>query len=54
MFKNTCLKGFIKQDEKKRRGSDFIIRKNKLGGLDDRNSTNLFKSVLSSLRKEKK
>ena len=54
-FKNSCLKNFIKEEKKDRRSSDFIIRKsNKLNIADDKNSTNLFKSVLSSLRKERK
>lgn len=40
--------------EKQRRASDFIIRKSKPNIMDDKNSSNLFKSVLSSLRKDKK
>lgn len=55
VFKNSCLRGFIKDEIKKDRKSEFIIRKNnKVSFSDDKNSTNLFKSVLSSLRKDRK
>lgn len=56
-FKNSTLKSYIKEEpkkEKERRVSDFIIRKSKVNVSEDKNSTNLFKSVLSSLRKDKK
>lgn len=55
-FKNSCLKNFIKEEQRKeRRASDFIIRKsNKLNLAEEKNSTNLFKNVLSSLRREKR
>lgn len=55
-FKNSCLKNFIKEEPRKeRRASDFIIRKsNKLNLAEEKNSTNLFKNVLSSLRREKR
>lgn len=54
MFKNTFLKGLPREESKnQRRMSDFIIRK-KVPYSDDKNSINLFNSVLSSLRKDKK
>jgi hypothetical protein len=40
--------------DRKSLGNEFIIRKNKVIFSDDKNSTNLFKSVLSSLRKDKR
>ena len=50
------MRGFIKEEStKNRRSSEFVIRKNnKIAFSDDKNSTNLFKSVLSSLRNDKK
>ena len=60
MFKNTWLKGFIKEEsspiksQRKSVGSEFIIKKNKVPYSDDKNGANLFKNVLQSLRKDKK
>lgn len=60
MFKNTWLKGFIKEEgspikiQRKSVGSQFIIKKNKVPYSDDKNGANLFKNVLLSLRKDKK
>ena len=59
MFKNTWLKGFIKEESplkvhRKSVGSEFIIKKNKVPFSDDKNGANLFKNVLQSLRKDKK
>ena len=46
------MKEEVKKDKKT---AEFIIRKNnKVNYVEDKNSTNLFKSVLSSLRKDKK
>lgn len=54
IFKNTFLKGLPREEPKsERKMSDFIIRK-KVPYGDDKNSINLFNSVLSSLRKDKK
>ena len=53
MFKNNFLKGLPKEDCKSERRSDFLIRK-KIPHADEKNSINLFNSVLSSLRKDKK
>ncbi len=63
MFKNTWLKGFIKDDSpsppikpnyRKSVGSEFIIKKNKVPYSDEKNGANLFKNVLLSLRKDRK
>lgn len=63
MFKNTWLKGFIKEESfspplklnsKKSVVSEFIIKKNKVPYSDDKNGANLFKNVLLSLRKGSK
>jgi hypothetical protein len=62
VFKNTWLKGFVKEEPiisplkgyRKSIGSEFIIKKNKVPYSDDKNGANLFKNVLSSLRKDKK
>jgi hypothetical protein len=63
MFKNTWLKGFIKEESpsppfkahlRKSVGTDFIIKKNKVPYSDDKNGANLFRNVLLSLRKDRK
>ncbi len=61
MFKNTWLKGFIKDEassplrnNRKSVASEFIIKKNKVPYSDDKNGANLFKNVLLSLRKDRK
>lgn len=51
VFRNTCLKG-LPRDEKK--VNEFIIKKTKVQHAEDKNSINLFHSVLSSLRKDRK
>ena len=57
MFKNNYLKGLSKdaKDDNRsdRKMNDFLIRK-KVPYHDEKNSVNLFNSVLSSLRKDRK
>jgi hypothetical protein len=54
IFKNTFLKNVGSEEPKsERKMSDFIIRKKNPYG-DEKNTINLFNSVLSSLRKDRK
>jgi hypothetical protein len=54
IFKNNFLKGLPKEETRsERKMNDFLIRK-KVPYSDEKNSINLFNSVLSSLRKDRK
>lgn len=53
IFKNTFLKGLPKEEARDRKMSDLIVRKS-MPFAEERNAINLFNSVLSSLRRDRR